>query len=64
MMRLTDCNGNIILEREKPRLAHARMTSVRTRQLTKGLKKTVTPSLMSKEEFYATVINASANGNL
>lgn len=64
MMQLVDSKGNVLLEREKSHVAQARMSSVRTRRLSKGLKKTVHPVLRGKEEFFNTVIKDSANGNV
>ena len=64
MMQLVDSKGNVLLEREKSHVAQARMSSVRTRHLSKDLKKTVHPVLMGKEEFFNTVIKDSANGNV
>ena len=56
MMQLVDSNGKVVLEREKPYAANAKMSMVRTRRISKGLKKTVHPVLMGKEEFFNTVI--------
>ena len=64
MMQLVDNKGNVLLEREKPHATQAKMSSVRARRMTKGLKKTVHPVLMGKEEFFNTIIKNSANGNV
>ena len=64
MMKLVNSKGNVQMEREKPSTTQARMTSVRTRRLTKGLKKTVRPVLMSKEEFFNNFLHPTANGNV
>ena len=63
-MQLVDNKGNVILEREKPRATQAKMSSVRTRSMSKGLKKTVSPVLMSKEQYFNTVLQKPTNGNL
>ena len=62
MIQLVDNKGNVLLEREKSHVTQAKMSSVRTRHLPKGLKKTVHPVLMGKEEFFNTVIKDSADG--
>ena len=64
MMQLVDSKGKVLYEREKPHAAKAKMSSVRSRRMSKGLKKTIQPVLMGKEEFFNTVIKDSANGNL
>ena len=64
MIQLVDNKGKVLLEREKSHVTQAKMSSVRTRCLSKGLKKTVHPVLMGKEEFFNTVIKDSANGNI
>ena len=63
-MQLVDSKGNVLLEREKSHAAQAKMSSVHTRRISKGLKKTVHPVLMGKEEFFNIVIKDSANGNV
>ena len=61
-MQLVDSKGNVFLEREKPHATQAKMSSVRTRRMSKGLKKTIQPVLMGKEEFFNTVIKDNTNG--
>ena len=58
-MQLVDSKGNVLLEREKPNATQAKMSLVRTRHMSKSLKKTVHPVLMGKEEFFSTVIKDS-----
>jgi hypothetical protein len=64
VMQLVDSKGNVIVEREKTQASQARMSSVRTRRMSKGLKKTVRPVLMSKEQFFNTILQNPTNGNL
>ena len=63
-MQIVDNKGHVLLEREKNHASQARMSSVRTRRLSKGLKKTVSPVLMNKEQFFSTVVQNPTNGNL
>lgn len=57
MMQLVDSKGNVLLEREKPHATQAKMSSVRARHISKGMKKTVTPVVMSKELFLLQLSN-------
>lgn len=63
MMQLIDNKGKVLLEKEKSNASQARMSSVRTRCMSKRLKKTIRPVLMSKEQFFETVIQ-NPNGNI
>ena len=64
MMQLV-INGKVVLEREKPHVVEAKMSSVRVRRMTQGLKKTVRPVLMSKDEFFKNIIlQGTENGNV
>ena len=64
MMHLVNNNGTVLLEREKPRAMRANTLTLRAKRLSHGIKKTVRPLLMSKEEFFSTVINKAGNGNI
>ena len=63
MMQLVN-NGTVLLEREKPRAARTNTLTLRAKRLSHGIKKTVRPQLMSKEDFFANVINKASNGNV
>ena len=39
-------------------------TTLHVRRMTQGMKKTVTPKLMSREEFFTKVIKTSNNANV
>lgn len=60
MMQLVS-NGKVVLEREKPYVGEAKMSSVRARRKTQGLKKTARPVLMSKDEFFKNIIQGATN---
>ena len=62
MMQLIN-NGIVLLEREKPRAARTN-TTLRAKRFSHGIKKTVRPQLMSKEDFFANVINKPSDGNV
>ena len=64
MMQLVNSNGLVLLEREKPHAMRANTLPLRAKRLLHGIKKTVHPVLMSKEEFFSTVINKAGNGNI
>ena len=64
MMQLVDNKGNVLLERERSNSAHDKMSLIHTRRMSKGLKKTIHPVLMGKEEFFSTVIKDSTDGNV
>ena len=63
MMQLVN-NGNVLLEREKTRATRTNTLTLRAKRLSHGIKKTVRPQLMSKEEFLTNVINKNSNGNV
>ncbi|MBR3730636.1 MAG: hypothetical protein IKN08_06970 [Bacteroidales bacterium] len=52
MMQLVNSSGTVILEREKSSTKKAKNSTLRARRMTQGLKKTIRPVLMSKEEFF------------
>jgi hypothetical protein len=49
MMQLVSINGTVLLEREKPSTKRANNSTLHVRRMSKGMKKTVTPRLMSRE---------------
>ena len=53
MMQLVNNNGTVLLEREKPRAMRANTLTLRAKRMSHGIKKTLRPVLMSKEEFVA-----------
>ena len=63
MMQLVN-NGTVLFEREKPHVAITNTLTLRAKRLSHGIKKTVRPQLMSKEDFFANVINKASNGNV
>lgn len=62
-MKVIDKNGNVLLEKEMQAVRKAKVSSLWVLNHTKGVKKTVTPKVMSKEEFFKTVI-PHTNGNV
>ena len=64
MMQLVNSNGSVLLEREKPHSKRASNMTLRVRRLTQGMKKTVKPVLMSKDEFFSKIIKSTDNGNV
>ncbi len=65
MMQLVHSSGAVLLEREKPRTQRTHTSTLHVRSMSKGMKKTVKPVLMSKEEFFAKVIKTTDNnGNV
>lgn len=64
MMTLIDSNGNVLLEREKPHSDASGKSTVRIRKMPQGVKKTVKPQLMSKEEFVNNILKTPNNGNI
>ena len=57
-------NSTVLLEREKPRTTRTNTLTIRAKRLSQGIKKTVRPQLMSKEDFFANVIKKASNGNV
>ena len=53
-MRVIDKNGNVLMERESHPVT-AKKSSLRVIRHTKSRNKTVTPVVMSKEEFLKTI---------
>ena len=64
MMQLVNSNGSVLLERKKPHSKKANNMTLRVRRLTQGMKKTVKPVLMSKDEFFSKIIKSTDNGNV
>jgi hypothetical protein len=64
MMQLVNSSGTVLLEREKSRTKSAKNSTLRARRMTQGLKKTVHPVLMSKEEFFSKVIKTTDDANV
>jgi hypothetical protein len=52
MMQLVSSNGTVLLEQEKPGTKRANNSTLHVRRMSQGIKKTVRPVLMSKEEFF------------
>ena len=65
MMQLVSDSGTVLLEREKPCTQGTHTSTLHVRSLSKGMKKTVKPVLMSREEFFTKVVKATDNnGNV
>ena len=65
MMQLVGNSGSVLLEREKPCTQRTHTSTLHVRSLSKGMKKTVKPVLMSREEFFAKVVKTTDNnGNV
>ena len=62
MMQLVNSNGSVLLEREKSHSKRVSNMTLRVRRLTQGMKKTIQPVLMSKDEFFRKVIKNTDNG--
>jgi len=60
-MKVIDKNGNVLLDKQTQPVK--KTSSLRAIRHTKGVKKTIMPVVMSKEEFFNTVI-PQANGNV
>jgi len=50
-MKVIDPNGNVLIEKENHPVATRRASSLRVSRHTKGIRKTVAPVVMSKEDF-------------
>ena len=61
-MQLVNSNGSVLLEREKPHSKRVSNMTLRVRRLTQGMKKTIQPVLMSKDDFFRKVIKSTDNG--
>lgn len=61
-MQLVNSNGSVLLEREKSHSKKVSNMTLRVRRLTQGMKKTIQPVLMSKDEFFRKVIKNTDNG--
>ena len=64
MMQLVSSNGTVLLEREKPSTKRANNSTLHVRRMSQGIKKTVRPVLMSKEEFFTKVIKTNDDAYL
>ncbi len=64
MMQLVSSNGTVLLEREKSYATRSKNSSLHVRRMSKGIKKTVTPQLMSREEFFTKVIKSTDDANV
>ena len=64
MMQLVNSNGTVLLEREKPGTKRANNSTLHVRRMSQGMKKTVRPVLMSKEEFFTKVIKTTGDANV
>lgn len=64
MMQLVNNQGVVLMEHDKPFATIASTLTLRAKRLSQGLKKTVRPALMSKDEFISKVINKAGNGNI
>lgn len=64
MMQLVNSNGAVLLEREKPCTKRANNSTLHVRRMSQGMKKTVRPVLMSKEEFFTKVIRTTDDANV
>ncbi len=64
MMQLVNSNGAVLLERGKPHTQRTHTSTLHVRSMSKGMKKTVKPVLMSKDEFFTKVIKTTDNGNV
>lgn len=62
MMQLVNSNGSVLLERERSHSKKVSNMTLRARRLTQGMKKTIQPVLMSKDEFFRKVIKNTDNG--
>lgn len=63
-IQVLDSVGAILLEREKTRATRTGSLTLRARRLSHGLKKTIRPVVMSKEEFFEKVVNQANNGSI
>ena len=63
-MQLVSSSGNVLLERVKPRTKRAENSTLHVRRMTQGMKKTVHPVLMSKEDFFTKVIKTKDDANV
>ena len=64
MMQLVSSNGTVLLEREKLSTKRTNNSTLHVRRMTQGMKKTVRPVLMSKEEFFTKVIKTKDDANV
>jgi len=54
----------VLLEREKPSTKRANNSTLHVRRMSQGMKKTVRPVLMNKEEFFTKVIRTTDDANV
>ena len=64
MMQLVSSNGTVILERQKPSKKRTNNSTLRVRRMSQGMKKTVHPVLMSKEDFFKKIIETTDDANV
>ena len=64
MMLLVNSNGMVLLEREKPSTKRANNSTLHVCRMSQGMKKTVRPVLMNKEEFFTKVIRTTDDANV
>ena len=64
MMKLVSSNGTVLLEREKSCAKRANNSTLHVRRMLQGVKKTSTPRLVSREEFFTKVIKAADDANV
>lgn len=64
MMQLVSSNGTVLFEREKPHAKRANNSTLHVRRMSQGMKKTVTPRLVSREEFFAKVLKTKDDANV
>ena len=64
MMQLVSSKGTVLLEPEKPCATKSKNSTLHVRRMSKGMKKTVTPQLMSREEFFTKVNETTGDANV
>lgn len=62
-MKVIDKNGNVLIDKQMQSVRETKTSSLRAIRHTRSIKKAVTPVVMSKEQFFSTVI-PQANGNV
>ena len=63
-MKLVSSNGTVLLEREKSCAKRANNSTLHVRRMLQGVKKTSTPRLVSREEFFTKVIKIANDANV
>ena len=64
MMKLVSNNGIVLLEHEKSDTKRANNSTLHVRRISQGMKKTVTPRLVNREEFFTKVIKTADDVNV